>query len=81
VGKFFEFYYARDREIANCLGLSQMRKNPRGAIYGFPVNLIHRYIERLIKRKVSITLILERQRYWTGIKERIPAWRFETVVG
>jgi hypothetical protein len=81
VGKFFEFYYARDREIANWLGLSQIRKNQRGARYGFPVNLMHRYIERLIKRKVSITLILEKERYWTGIKQRIPAWRFETVVG
>lgn len=79
VGRFFEFYHVRDKETANLLGLSlsKMRKNNRGARYGFPVNLLDRYIQRLLRRKVSITLVLERAQYLTGIKEREPAYRFE----
>lgn len=79
VGRFIEFYHVRDKETSNLLGLSKMRKNNRGARYGFPVNLLNRYIQRLLRRKVSITLILERVRYLTGIKERAPAYRFEPL--
>jgi hypothetical protein len=56
-----------------------MKKNAKGAMYGFPVSLINLYIKRLIRQKVSITMILEKERYWTGIKERSPAYRFERV--
>jgi hypothetical protein len=76
VGRFFEFYHVRDSGVAHFLGLSEMRKNNRGARYGFPVNLLDRYIQRLLQQKVSITLILERGQYLTGIKERVPAYRF-----
>lgn len=79
VGRYFEFYHARDNEITQFLALSEMRKNPRRARYGFPVNLLDRYIRRLLKRKVSVTLTLEKERYWTGIKERVPTFRFECL--
>lgn len=76
VGRFFEFFHTRDKEIAQYLGLSKMKKNARGAIYGFPANLMNRNIQRLSGQKVSITLILERERYWTAIKERTPSCRY-----
>lgn len=80
VGGFFEFYHARDGEIARLLGLSKMRENPRKARYGFPVVLFSLYFRYLLKfGGVSITLILERERYWTGIKERLPVYRFEPL--
>jgi retron-type reverse transcriptase len=77
VGRFFEFYHAKDKGLAYLLGLSRMQKNPRGAKYGFPVNLMNRYFWQLLKRRVSVTVILERERYLTGIKERAPLYRFE----
>lgn len=77
VGRFFEFYHTSDKETAQFLRLSGMRKNPRGARYGFPVNRMNRYFDRLRRRKASMTLILERGRYWTGIRQRTPACRFE----
>lgn len=79
VGRFIEFYHARDGEIAEFLGLSKMKKNPRGARYGFPVNLINLYLKRLLAQKVSITMIIERDRYWAGIKERAPVYRCEQL--
>ena len=78
-GRFFEFFSARDKEIAQYLGLSKMKKNARGALYGFPVSLINLYTQRLLGQRASITFILERDWYWTRIKERVPAYRFERV--
>jgi len=66
-----------DKEMAKFLGLSEIKGNPRGARFGFPVRQINRYFRWLTRRKVSITLILQRDRYWTGIQERTPAYRFE----
>ena len=67
VGRFFEFYHKYDKKIAQILDLAEMRKNRRGARYGFPVNLMNRYFQTLLKEKDSIVLIPERERYWTGI--------------
>lgn len=77
VGRFFEFYSALDKEIARYLGLSKMMKNARGALYGFPISLINLYIRQLLGLRASITMILEKDRYWTGIKERSPVCRYE----
>jgi hypothetical protein len=79
VGRFFEFYHAHDNDIARLFGLSRMQKNPRGAKYGFPISLINRYFQALLKQNASIVLIPEREQYWTGIKERAPAYRFECL--
>ena len=79
VGRFFELYHKDDKKIAQILDLSEMRKNRRGARYGFPVNLMYRYFLRLLRHRASIVLILEREQYWTGIKERVPVYRFDCL--
>jgi len=79
VGRFFELYHKEDKEVARMLDLSEMRKNQRGTIYGFPVNMINRFFWRLLQQKKSIVLILEREQYWTRIKERLPVYRFECL--
>lgn len=79
VGRFFELYHTHDRELAQFLGLSEMGENRRGARYGFPVNLMKRYFWRLLRHRPSIVLILEREQYLTGIKERVPVYRFDCL--
>jgi len=80
-GSFFEFYHAQDRRPAQLLGLSKMGKNRRGARYGFPVRLVHQYFRRLFRDRKSVLLVLEKANYWTGIKERLPVYRFEPLTG
>jgi len=60
------------------LGLSELRRSARGARYGFPLELADRFCRRLLARDISVTLILETEGYWSGIKERVPAWRIES---
>ena len=72
------FYDARDQDVAHVLGLSEMPRSLRGARYGFPIGLADRFCQRLLDREMSVTLIRETERYWTGIKERVPAWRIES---
>jgi len=75
VGRFFEFYGYRDRETVRLLGLRRLKSNRRGAQYGFPVELARQYARILLKRGHSILVILQTDHYWTGIRERRPAWR------
>jgi len=77
VGSFFEFYSEHDKEIAHDLGLSLLRKNKRRARYGFPINLMNNYLQKLLIMKMSITLIFEKERYLSRIKERAPIYRYE----
>jgi NH3-dependent NAD+ synthetase len=50
-----------------------------GARYGFPMNLMDRYIYRLIREDISITVVLEQNRYLSRIKERTPVYRCEPL--
>lgn len=77
VGLFFEFYHVKDQEVARLLELSEIPKNRRGVRYGFPVNLMGRYSQQLLRNNFPVTIILEQEHYWTGIKERAPVWRYE----
>jgi RNA-directed DNA polymerase len=79
VGRFFEFYHIRDKEVAQTLGLSVLRKNKRRARYGFPINLMNNYLQKLLIMKMSITLIFEKERYLSRIKERAPIYRYEVL--
>ncbi len=79
VGRFFEFYHTRDKEVAHALGLALLRKNKRRARYGFPINRMNSYLQRLFRMKMPITLIFEKERYLTGIKERAPMCRYECM--
>lgn len=77
VGRFFEFYHFHDKEVAHTLSLTVLRKNKRQARYGFPINLMNNYLQKLFRMKMPITLIFEKERYLTGIKERAPGYRYE----
>ena len=77
VGRFFEFYSTRDEKIAGILGLTKMKKNKRGARYGFPVTALNKYLHKIRCLKRSVTVISERDRYFYEIKERVPVCRFE----
>jgi len=78
VGKFFEFYHVQDQEVAGLLGLKPLRRDGRGARYGFPTYLRDWALGRLLGRNHSVTLILEREGpALTRIKTRVPVYRFE----
>lgn len=86
VGSFFEFYSRHDKKVGRLLGLSEIideknrkkiKKSKRGVRYGFPVKRLHTYIQCLFRHKLSVSIILEKERYLSGIKERAPVYRFE----
>ncbi len=77
VGSFYEFYHEKDKKTAQILSLTQMGKNKRGARYGFSVTVLNRYFRLLLHEKLSVTVIPEREQFWTRIKERLPRYRFE----
>jgi hypothetical protein len=77
VGRFFEFYAKADDEIARRLALAPMGWNSRRAQYGFPVPAAGRYLGKLLRSGRSVALIVESNVYVTGVRLRLPAWRFE----
>jgi retron-type reverse transcriptase len=78
VGRFFEFYQARDQEVAGLLRLKPLRHHARGARYGLPVRLGNRALRRLLRLNRSVALILEREGpSLTPVKRRWPVYRFE----
>mgnify|MGYP001236354552 FL=1 len=79
VGRFCEFYAKTDDEIARVLDLAPMGKNSRRARYGFPVRAAGRYLDKLLRSGRSVVLIGERDLYLTGVRVRLPAWRFEPL--
>lgn len=82
VGRFFEFYQARDQEVAGLLGLKLLGCHTRGVRYGFPVRLRNWALRRLLRLNRSVVLILEREGpCLTPVKPRWPDYRFEPVRG
>lgn len=79
VGRFIEFYSAGDWRIARFLGLAGIRANQRGARYGFPVGMVDAFLQKLLCRGVSVTVIFEKDRYLTQIKARLPVRRYESL--
>jgi DNA mismatch repair ATPase MutS len=77
MGRFFEFYHENDEKTASILLLKQMKENKRGARYGFPITMLNAYFRMLLREKLSVAVITEREQYWTRIKERLPRYRFE----
>ena len=59
VGRFYEFYHLDDNKIAGFLGLKAMRKNRRGARYGFLTGCLHTYMTRLIQAGYAVCLVRE----------------------
>jgi len=82
VGRFFEWYQARDQEVAGLLGLRPLRHHARGVRYGLPVRLGNWALRRLLRLNRAVTLILEREGpRLAQVKQRLPAYRFEPVKG
>ncbi len=79
VGRFFEFYDHRDARIAQLLGLQRMRRNPRGARYGFPIGALSRHGDVLLSQSRPITVIRQSDDQFTRIRHRIPANRVEPI--
>lgn len=77
VGRFYEFYHPGDAVVAGLLQLTQLTHNRRGARFGFPVDRAGPYLQELLNRKMPVLVIRQRGQYWTGIQERVPAWRYE----
>jgi len=81
VGAYYEFYDRRDAPIAGLLGLQPLGENPRGALFGVPERLFGRTLGRLIAGGRSVLVVRQGERDWTGIRERVVAWRMVPVVG
>ena len=79
VGKFFEFYEGRDAALAEKLDLAPMRRNARGARYGFPLAALRVYLLRLFEWRQAVVVIGETDEYLTAVKTRVPVCRYEAL--
>ena len=81
VGAYYELYDRRDAPIAGMLGLKPLGKNRRGALFGVPERLFGRTLARLLERGLSVVVVRQGERDWTGIRERVVAWRMGPATG
>ena len=81
VRAFCDLYHAGDKSTADLLGLSTIGENRRGARYGFPMNKGKQYLQQLLEKRIPAMMVLEQDRYCTGIRERLPAFRFAPFRG
>ncbi len=75
VGAYYELYDRRDGPIAAKLGLKPLKENRRRALYGIPHRLFGRYLARLLGLGRSVVVVRQGEQQWTGIRERVLAWR------
>jgi len=76
VGRFMECYELGTPAWAQWLGLKRMRWNRRGARYGFPVRQTGEHLRTVLERGVAVTVIREHPGQGTGIRLRVPVWRY-----
>ena len=79
VGRFFEFYERSDEALARALELEPMRRNTRGARYGFPAAALRVYLPRLLALGRPVMVIGEEDEYLTTVKTRTPLCRYDAV--
>ena len=65
----------RDGPIAAELGLKPLKENRRRALYRIPERLSGRYLARLLGLDRSVMVVRQGEQQWTGIRERLLAWR------
>ena len=75
VGAYYELYDRRDVAVARMLGLKPLKENRRRALYGIPVRLLGCYLARLLGQRRSGIMVRQGEQQWTGIRERVLAWR------
>ena len=74
VGSHYEFY-EDDGDIARMLGLKKIRKpSARNVTYGFSVRLEKAFVNRIKDYGRSVTVVGERDRYLTNVKQRLPKY-------
>jgi len=76
VGRFYEFYFPADAEIASQFGLVPMRRNHRGAIFGFPKPQLDQYMVRLPDMQQSLLVVTEQTAEQGCIQRRWPVARY-----
>ena len=74
-----EFYERRDAALAQALDLEPMRRNARGARYGFPVAALRVYLARLLALGRPVMVIGEEDEYLTTVKTRAPVCRYDAL--
>ena len=75
VGSFYEFFHDSS-DIAVLLGLNKMvKRSSQSPSYGFPVRLKEKFIKKLKFLQRSITVVKQTDKYFVGIRERIPDYR------
>jgi hypothetical protein len=61
------------------LDLEPMRRNARGARYGFPVAALRVYLPRLLAQGRSVMVIAEEDEYFTAVKTCAPVCRYDAL--
>jgi hypothetical protein len=72
-------YERRDAALANTLDLEPMRRNARGARYGFPMAALRVYLPRLLLLGRSVLVVGEEDEYFTAVKTRAPVCWYEPL--
>ncbi len=83
VGRFMECYDIDVPDWVQWLGLRRMKRNRRGARYGFPVSQVEQHLRTLIGRGRDVLLIRECAEMANGIRLRAPVGWFlpDSTVG
>ena len=79
VDAYYELYDQRDAPLAAELGLQPMRENRRRALCGMPERLFGRTLARLLALGRSVLVVRQGEQQWTGVRERVLAWRMVPV--
>jgi len=56
-----------------------LRRNSRGARYGFPVAALRVYLPRLLAKGQTVMVIGEKDEYFAAVKIRLPVSRYGAV--
>ena len=74
VGRYYQFYQG-DEDVATLLRLKKINvSSNRRVQYGFPVRLEKAYISALKRYGKTVTVIREGDKYFTGVKTRMPTF-------
>ncbi len=75
VGKFYEFYHHSDEVVAKKLDLTRMKRNHRGARFGFPVRLAIEKVKTILECGRSVLFIEEQVSVSMEVMQREPTCR------
>lgn len=76
VGRFCEFYAAGDADVVGRMGLQPMRRNHRGARFGFPVAQLDQHVVRLREMGQPVLVIAGQAAEQSRVQPRYPVSRY-----